>query len=316
MLSGTETLTTGNGELATAMRFGFWPGSTNPWEDTLGLCRHAEANGWDGVWYADHFMPNAEDVSGPNNECFTTLAALAAAVPRVRLGSLVAGNTYRHPAVLAKMAAGIDNISGGRMVLGLGAGWQENEHAAYGIPFYTVGGRLRRLEEACQIVRGLFDHQRLTFEGRYYKLDGAPLEPKPLQHPLPLLVGGGGEQVTLRIAARYANEWNVWGTPALLRQKMAILDRYCEEIGRDPREIKRSAVALLVLSDDETIVERTRASGRPVIAGTVANVQDTLGEYVAAGVDEVIIPDFNLGRGERRTEQLGRFIHEAATPFR
>jgi len=316
MLSDTESLTTGNGELATAMRFSFWPGSANPWQDTLDLCRNAEANGWDGVWCADHFMPNAEDVSGPNNECFTTLAAIAAAVPRVRLGSLVAGNTYRHPAVLAKMAAGIDIISGGRMVLGLGAGWQENEHAAYGIPFHTVGGRLRRLDEACQVVRGLFDHQRLSFAGRYYTLDGAPLEPKPVQTPLPLLVGGGGEQVTLRIAAKYANEWNVWGTPQLLRQKMAILDRYCDELGRDPLEIKRSAVALLVLSDDEAIVERTRASGRPVIAGTLANVQDTLGEYAEAGVDEVIIPDFTLGRGERRTEQLGRFIHEAATPFR
>ncbi len=298
------------------MRFSFWPGPANAWADTLALCRHAEASGWDGVWYADHFMPNAEDVSGPTNECFTTLAGLAAAVPRVRIGSLVAGNTYRHPAVLAKMAAGIDNISGGRMVLGLGAGWQENEHAAYGIPFHTVGGRLRRLEEACQVVRGLFDHARLSFEGRYYRLDGAPLAPKPIQQPLPLLVGGGGEQMTLRIAARYANEWNVWGTPQLLRQKMAVLDRHCEEAGRDPRDIQRSAVALLVLTNDQAVIERTRATGRPVIAGSVAEVQDTLGEYAEAGVNEVIIPDFNLGSGARRIEHLDQFIHEAAVPFR
>lgn len=298
------------------LRFSLWPGPGNSWAETLDLCRHAEASGWDGAWYADHFMPNAEDVSGPTNECFTTLAGLAAAVPRIRLGSLVAGNTYRHPAVLAKMAAGIDNISGGRMVLGLGAGWQENEHAAYGIAFHTVGGRLRRLEEACQVVRGLFDHGRLSFEGRYYRLQGAPLEPKPVQQPLPLLVGGGGEQITLRIAARYANEWNVWGTPDLLRQKIAVLERHCAEAGRDPREIRRSANALLILTDDEALIERTRATGRPLIAGSVGMVQETLAMYLEAGVDEVIIPDFNLGRGERRREQLDRFIHEAAAPFR
>ncbi len=298
------------------LRVSLWPGPGNSWAETLDLCRHAEASGWDGAWYADHFMPNAEDVSGPTNECFTTLAGLAAAVPRIRLGSLVAGNTYRHPAVLAKMAAGIDNISGGRMVLGLGAGWQENEHAAYGIAFHTVGGRLRRLEEACQVVRGLFDHGRLSFEGRYYRLQGAPLEPKPIQQPLPLLVGGGGEQLTLRIAARYANEWNVWGTPDLLRQKIAVLERHCAEAGRDPREIRRSANALLILTDDEALIERTRATGRPLIAGSVGRVQETLGMYLEAGVDEVIIPDFNLGRGERRREQLDRFIHEAAAPFR
>ncbi len=298
------------------LRVSLWPGPGNSWAETLDLCRHAEASGWDGAWYADHFMPNAEDVSGPTNECFTTLAGLAAAVPRIRLGSLVAGNTYRHPAVLAKTAAGIDNISGGRMVLGLGAGWQENEHAAYGIAFHTVGGRLRRLEEACQVVRGLFDHGRLSFEGRYYRLQGAPLEPKPIQQPLPLLVGGGGEQLTLRIAARYANEWNVWGTPDLLRQKIAVLERHCAEAGRDPREIRRSANALLILTDDEALIERTRATGRPLIAGSVGRVQETLGMYLEAGVDEVIIPDFNLGRGERRREQLDRFIHEAAAPFR
>ncbi len=137
------------------MRFVFWPGPNNPWNDALQLALHAESTGWDGIYYADHFMPNAADASGPTSECWTTLAALAARVPRIRLGALVTGNTYRHPAVLAKMAANVDNISGGRCVLGLGAGWQENEHAAYGIPFHTLGGRMRRLEEACQVVTGV-----------------------------------------------------------------------------------------------------------------------------------------------------------------
>jgi len=183
------------------MRFGFWPGPNNSWNDTLVLAKHAESGGWHGVWYADHFMPNAEDTSGPTSECWTTLAALAASVPRIRIGALVTGNTYRHPAVLAKMAANVDNISGGRCVLGLGAGWQENEHRAYGIDFSTLGGRVSRFEEACQVVTGLFTNEKTGFAGKHYQLTDAPLAPKPVQKPLPLLIGGGGEQRTLRIAA-------------------------------------------------------------------------------------------------------------------
>ena len=128
------------------MRFSFWPAPTNSWNDTLDLANHAEATGWYSIWFADHFMPNAEDTSGPFAECWTTLAALGAAVPRVRIGALVTGNTYRHPAVLAKMAANVDQISGGRCVLGLGAGWQENEHRAYGLNFSTLGGRMARFD--------------------------------------------------------------------------------------------------------------------------------------------------------------------------
>jgi alkanesulfonate monooxygenase SsuD/methylene tetrahydromethanopterin reductase-like flavin-dependent oxidoreductase (luciferase family) len=137
------------------MRFSVWPNAAGSWEDLLDIARHAEATGWDGIWIADHFMPNTADAVGPTNECWTTVAALAASVPRVRLGTLVTGNTYRHPAVLAKMAANVDMISGGRLVLGLGSGWQENEHSAYGIPFHTIGGRLNRLDEACQVIRSL-----------------------------------------------------------------------------------------------------------------------------------------------------------------
>lgn len=298
------------------MRFAMWPGSAGGWDDVRELCRYTESIGWDGIWFADHFMPNAADVSGPVGEAWTAVAALAAAVPRVRIGTLVAGNTYRHPAVLAKMAAGIDRISGGRFVLGLGAGWQENEHAAYGIPFYTVGGRLRRLEEACQVIKGLFENERTTFSGRYYTLKEAPLEPKPVQRPLPLLIGGGGEQKTLRIAARYANEWNVWGTPEVLRHKGAILDQHCAEIGRNPAEIARSAVALLALTDDEAVVERARKTGRPVIAGDSSAVKQQIQDYIDAGVDEIIIPDFNLGSLDQKKATYARFIDEVAAEFR
>jgi F420-dependent oxidoreductase-like protein len=299
------------------MRFAFWPGAGNSWTDTLALARHAEATGWGGIYYADHFMPNAADNSGPTSECWTTLAGLAAAVPRVRIGALVTGNTYRHPAVLAKMAANVDQISVGRTVLGLGAGWQENEHQAYGIEFSTLGGRMRRLEEACQVVKGLLTQDRTTFEGKYYQLRDAPLAPKPVQTNLPLLIGGGGEQKTLRITAKYADEWNVWGLPPLLKQKMSVLDAHCAEVGRDPKRISRSAVALLALTDDPAVAERMRASGRPVIGGTASEVAGTIQEYIDIGVGEVIIPDFTLGRTvAEKTAAMDRFADGVMAKFR
>lgn len=299
------------------MRFGFWPGPNNSWSDTLALAKHAETTGWHGLWYADHFMPNAEDTSGPTSECWTTLAALGATVPRVRIGALVTGNTYRHPAVLAKMAANVDNISGGRCVLGLGAGWQENEHKAYGINFSTLGGRMNRFEEACQVVTGLFANAQTDFSGKYYQLTNAPLAPKPIQQPLPLLIGGGGEQRTLRIAAKYANEWNVWGTPEVLARKGAILDQYCQEIGRDPKSIKHSTQGMLVLTDDSAAVERMKASGRPVIGGDGPGVRAIIEQYAEAGVDEVIIPDFNLGASvEAKMAIMDRFANEVMAHFK
>lgn len=299
------------------MRFSFWPGPGNSWADLLALGQHAEKTGWDGLWFADHFMPNTAEAAGPTAECWTTLAAWAAAVPRVRIGSLVSGNTYRHPAVLANMAANIDNVSGGRLVLGLGAGWQENEHQKYGIPFYTLKERMDRLEEACQVVTKLLTGERATFEGKHYQLEDAPNEPLPVQSPLPLLVGGGGEKRTMRIAAKYAQEWNVWGSPEVLTQKGQVLERHCADIGRDPKEIKRSAQALLILTDDQAVVERARQGGRPVIAGNVEQVKETVAAYVDAGVDELIIPDFSLGREmEPKKAVMDRFINEVAPAFR
>jgi alkanesulfonate monooxygenase SsuD/methylene tetrahydromethanopterin reductase-like flavin-dependent oxidoreductase (luciferase family) len=164
------------------------------------------------------------------------------------------------------------------------------------------------------VIRGLFQNRETTFSGKYYQLERAPLEPKPIQQPLPLLIGGGGERVTLRIAARYADEWNVWGDVATLRHKMAILDRHCRDAGRPPKAIQRSAVALLVLSDDPAVLQRFRsgAGGRPMIVGTAEEVRKIVAEYAAAGVDELIIPDFNLGPRERKLPILDRFIREVA----
>lgn len=298
------------------MLFSFWPGASSPLKDTIAICQHAERTGWDGIWYADHFMPNLPDNSGPTNEVFTAMAALAVSVPRVRIGTLVLGNTYRHPAVTAKAAAGVDILSEGRLVLGLGSGWQENEHTAYGIEFSTIGGRLARLAEACDVITGLLNEERTTFAGKYYQLAEAPLAPKPVQRPVPILIGGGGEEKTMRITARYAQEWNTWGLPAHLARKMAVLDQRCEEIGRDPKSLKRSANATIDITTDAEEIAKLKATGRPVIAGSVSEVRDVMAQYVEAGVDEFIVPDFNLGNTPRRQEVMDTFINEVAPSFR
>ncbi len=299
------------------MRFSAWPGSATPWNELLDECQHVANTGWDGVWIADHFMPDSENNLAPTQEVWTLLAGLAALVPNVRLGSLVTGNTYRNPAVLAKQVAQVDIISGGRAVLGLGAGWQENEHVAYGIPFYTVGQRLRRLEEAVQIIRSLFDNEHTDFDGRYYKIENAPLSPKPVQAHLPILIGGGGEKVTMRLAAQYADEWNTWGRPEVLKAKGEVLERHCEAVGRDPSLIKRSAQALVTLSDDPAVLERARASRRQSIAGSVEEIREQIGLYAEAGIEEFIVPDFNLGRSvQQRKEAYDRFIEDVASHFR
>ena len=299
------------------MRFGFWPNPRSDYQATMTLGQHAEATGWDGLWLADHFLPE-EDQLIPVHESWVTLAALARDVPRIRLGTMVSGNTYRHPAVLANMAATIDNLSDGRLVLGLGSGWQQNEHLAYGIDYGTIGNRLRMLDEACQILKGLFSQDHFDFRGEFYQLQHAPLEPKPKQENLPLMIGGGGEKVTLKIVARHADEWNVWGDVATLRSKMAILDRYCEEIDRNPSDIDRSAAALLFLSDDETQIKRlkSRPMPMPAIIGNVNEVRDVVAQYQQAGVKELIIPDFTLGEligaGQQKQDLMERFIKDVA----
>ena len=293
------------------MRFSLWPTTSQPWSDLQAAARHAADTGWDGRWVADHFMPPADPADGPLLECWSTLAGLATSVPRLRLGSLVAGNTYRHPAVLANMAATIDHLSGGRVVLGLGAGWQANEHRAYGIDLFDVPGRLARLEEACQVVRGLLDQPRASFEGSHYRLIDAPMAPKPVQAHLPLLVGGSGERVTLRIVARFADEWNTWGTPDVLAAKGSVLDRHCEAVGRDPSTIRRSAQVVVNL--DGTGPTFTRL---PSVDVSTAQMQELLGGYQEAGVDEFIFPDWTLGTGAQRLEVMDRFLNEVAAPFR
>lgn len=305
------------------MRFGFWASSGSAWEHILAVSRAAEASGWDGVWVPDHFMPPeggyGHEPSGVdpelliNHECWTLLAGLAAAVPRVRLGAMVTGNTYRHPAVLAKQAATVDHISGGRLVLGLGAGWQENEHRRYGIEYGTVRDRADRLDEACAVIAGLLANERTDFDGAHYRLQGAPLVPKPLQDPLPIMIGGRGERRTIPTLVRWGHEWNGWCTVEDMRHFNALIDGLCDAAGRDPGTISRSAAVILNLCDSEADAARRqeRSAGRPVLVGTPAQLVEQVAAYAAAGTDELIIPDFNL-RPEQASEIAERFMTEVA----
>ena len=314
------------------MRFGLFTSmGGQTWDGVLELWRHLEKSGWDAACVTDHFMPNNKEREGTTLESWSTLSALAALVPRMRVGTIVLGNTYRHPAVVAKMAAQVDIISGGRLILGMGSGWQENEHDAYGIPFFTMRERLERLDEACQVMRSLFTERRSTYKGRFYQLHDAPLEPKPVQTPYPeLMIGGGGEKVTLRIVAKHADRWNIWGGPKTAARKGAILDEHCAAVGRDPKAVTRSAnMALMITdkkSDIDTLVEFVGqrmgvhvADPRDTcLAGTPDQIRDQLHQLREAGVDLLFIPSMmRPPQGFPPLRQdLDRFMAEIAPAFR
>jgi alkanesulfonate monooxygenase SsuD/methylene tetrahydromethanopterin reductase-like flavin-dependent oxidoreductase (luciferase family) len=302
------------------MRFSIWPSLQQPWADVLAVARHADATGWDGVYLADHFMGDGTSfgaVDTPTLEATAGLAALAASTERVRLGSLVLGNTYRHPAVLASWAVTVDHVSGGRLTLGIGAGWQENEHEQYGIALPPPGERLDRFEEACLVLRGLLREPRTTVGGAHYQLTDAVSEPKPLQDPLPLLIGGKGDRM-LGIVARHADRWNLWGLAPHVAERAQVLERRCEAVGRDPGAIARSAQALVLLTDDADKAERflAGAGGRAAVAGGTAQVAEAVADWQRIGLDEVIVPDFALGRGAHKLERMDALIEEVAPSFR
>ena len=303
------------------MRFSLTLGYQLPWDELVDLARWGEAVGIDGLWFPDHFMSSDEAALGqPVLECWSVLAGLAASVPRVRIGAMVTGNTYRHPAVLAKMAATVDHISGGRLVLGLGAGWQENEHRRYGLSLGSPGDRLARLEEACQVVKGLLREERTSLQGRYYQLTDAPCEPKPIG-PVPLMIGGSGEKVTLRIVARHADEWNGGGSPEHMRHLGDVLDRHCDQVGREPGEIARTASLAVFLSDDESWLARLRDRGigadGQAFVGNPEQVREVVRRYAEAGVGELLLMEMTLGgKLDRKKSTLELFMSEVAAEFR
>ncbi len=227
------------------MRFAF---KTSPqhtsWDAMLSVWRAADdIELFESGWTFDHFYPIHGDHSGPCMEGWITLTALAQATRRLRLGTLVTGIHYRHPAVLANMAATLDIVSGGRLELGIGAGWNIEESGAYGIELGTPAERSDRLEEACAVLTGLLTQETTDFAGKYYQLTAARCEPKPVQRPHPpICIGGSGEKRTLRTAARFAQHWNfVGGTPEEFAKKRDVLYQHCAEVGRDPAEILLSS---------------------------------------------------------------------------
>ena len=303
------------------MKFSVWPNSSRPWDEVRSLVTRLESQGWDGIWYADHYMPNTDDgttVGGDFHECFTMLTALAAVTSRVRLGSLVAPTTVHHPAVLANRAASIDRISAGRFVLGLGAGWQVNEHRAYGIELFDAKDRVDRFEEAIEIIVKLLSKDRVTFAGRHFSITDAPCEPKPVQAPLPILVGTGGPRM-LKLTARWASEWNTWGSPESAGAVLKNLERACESVGRVPATMHKTVQALVFLVDDEKKGDDIRAAmpADRTVVGTVTQLQDMVSRYHEAGFDEVCVPDFTVGAtAKERSESLARYFDEVAAPFR
>jgi F420-dependent oxidoreductase-like protein len=227
------------------MRFAFKTAPQNTtFDDMLEVWRAADdIDVFESGWTFDHFYPIFSDSTGPCLEGWITLTALAQATTRLRLGTLVTGIQYRHPAVLANMAATLDIVSGGRLELGIGAGWNEEESGAYGIALGTPKERSDRFEEACEVVVGLLSEETTTFKGRFFELKEARCNPKPIQRPHPpICVGGNGERRTLRTAARFAQHWNfVGGTVDEFIHKRDVLHDHCSELGRDPGEILLSS---------------------------------------------------------------------------
>ncbi|HVL98947.1 MAG TPA: TIGR03560 family F420-dependent LLM class oxidoreductase [Egibacteraceae bacterium] len=211
------------------------------WEELARRVRFAEDAGFTSVWVFDHFSPLYGDPRGPCLEGWTLLAALAATTERVRLGALVTGVTYRHPSVLVAQAVTVDHVSAGRLDFGLGAAWHAREHHALGIDFPPTGERIERLTEAIEVVRLLMTQDEAAFTGRHYRLAGATYRPRPVQRPHPpLWIGASGAQRMLPLAARTADVWHTFGSPAELARKARIVDEHAERAGRDPAAIRRA----------------------------------------------------------------------------
>ncbi len=274
------------------------------------LAGTAERAGFDSVFVMDHFyqLPNIGPRTDPMLEGYTVLSGIAARTKKVRLGTLVTGVTYRNPAFLAKVVTTLDIVSSGRAILGLGAAWNEDEHRGYGYEFPPVGERLSRLEEALQICRAMFREEAATFEGRYYRIEGALNFPRPIQpNGPPIMIGGGGEQRTLKLVAQYADMCNIFGDVATVRRKMDVLERHCETVGRDPGTIVKTRLGSLLIRKTDAEAERLfeQILNRPGIdkdrvrtmfmVGGPDSVAEQAQKLLDAGLDGLI---FNMPRME------------------
>lgn len=226
------------------IRFGVQTGQQNiEWPQMLDAWQKIDAWGYDSLWNFDHFYPIFVDPEGPCFEGWTTLSALAQATKRARIGHLVNGNTYRNPCVTAKMAATLDHISGGRLNLGIGAGWFELEHQAFGIDFKTIPGRLAALDEACEIIKGMFTQPRTTVHGKHYTVTDVIGLPKPVQKPHPpIMIGGTGEKILLKIVAKHADMWNAGADAEKMKHLIDVIKRHGDAVGRDTGVIENTVM--------------------------------------------------------------------------
>lgn len=269
-----------------------------------------ERLGFDSAWLEDHFIPWHIDAAESAFECWTTLCSLAPRTERIRLGTLCTCVSYRYPSLLAKMASTFDVISKGRLELGLGAGWYEEEYNAFGIPFPPPAVRIRQLREAIQIIRLMWTEEKPTFEGKYYRIKAAICNPKPAQKPMPKIwVGGGGEKLMLKAVAEYADGWNYGGlTPDGFKRKWSLIEGFSKALGKDAGRIKRSLETWVIIDETEKAanlkvenLKRVKAAKQPLvdaymntrIAGDPSQCVDQLKRYVEAGVEYfmLVFPD-------------------------
>ena len=288
------------------IRFGIQTSQQNvEWSSMLDLWQKAEAWGYDSLWNFDHFYPIFVDPNGPCLEGWTTLAALGQATSRVRIGHLVNGNTYRNPCVLAKMAATLDHVTNGRLNLGIGAGWFELEHNAFGLDFKTVRGRLDALDEACRILKGMFTGEPFSLKGKHYTVDNARGLPVPVQKPHPpIMIGGSGEKILLRIVAEHADMWNTSGDADRLAHLVDVIRRHGDAVGRDTGQIEKTVMmpmcyggggerekfmTQLIAGMQQCTPDEAR---RRIMMGSKDECLETVARYGKAGVTHFIFMAF------------------------
>ena len=273
------------------------------YETMTRVAQEAETLGYDSLWLFDHFHTVPDPIQEVTFECWTSAAALARDTKRIRIGQMVTGNSYRNPALLAKMASTVDVLSHGRLDFGIGAGWSEHEYRAYGYPFPPAPERLRHLREAVQVLLALWTQEEAMFEGKYYQVRGAINQPKGVQQPhIPLLIGGSGEHVTLKLVAQYADACNLsYVDIATLEHKLAVLKKHCEAVGREYESIKRTVLLMCAIGrTDEEAYAKTQSIPfkRPIpaekvpetaLVGTPEVIRQRLAAYEQAGAQEMIL---------------------------
>lgn len=305
------------------MKFGLrntsfvYPGGTGDiWEDTRAHIQRAEADGFHSFWVMDHFsqLPSHGPEDEPFFDAWTILPALAAVTSRIRLGAMVSPVGYRNPALLARMASSLDHISGGRMNFGFGAGGYQPEYRRYGFEFIEKPSiRLAQMREAIQLILGLWTHPRFSFQGEYFRVEDAILEPKPIQKPHPpILIGGVGPRITLRIIAELGDACNLWGPPDEFVKQRDTLKRHCEAVGRDKSAIEKTTYDLVVCAPTQAALDRKIARLLPqgvepwmALVGTPSQLLDVVGEYQRVGADQLCI-DF----AGNDPDSYGLFVEE------